>query len=197
MRRTSLGFLLIALLPAACAVAPPSGPSVLAVPGQGKDFNQFQVDEAQCRNYAQYRIGPVTPGQAANQSAVGSAAIGTLLGAAAGAAIGSVSGNLGAGAAIGAGTGLLVGSAAGASNAGIVGGDLQRQYDFAYIQCMTGKGQSIQSTAPGFPVYAAPAPYYAPYYYPTPAPFVGSFYFGGGPGYYGHGYYGRGYRGWR
>ena len=29
-----------------CAVAPPSGPSVMALPGSGKNFDQFRYDDA-------------------------------------------------------------------------------------------------------------------------------------------------------
>jgi hypothetical protein len=116
---------------AACAVAPPSGPSIYAMPAKGKDMAQFQGEEGNCRNYAQAQIGGGTPAGAANQAAVGSAAIGTALGATAGALLGSVSGNMGAGAAIGAGAGLLGGSAVGASNAQASGAGLQERYDMA------------------------------------------------------------------
>ena len=34
-----------ALALGACAVAPPSGPSFAALPGHGKSFEQFQVDD--------------------------------------------------------------------------------------------------------------------------------------------------------
>ena len=70
-----------------------------------------QRDDQYCQASAQQAIGYQSPGEAANQAAVGSAAVGTALGALAGAALGSVSGNVGAGAAIGAGTGLVAGSA--------------------------------------------------------------------------------------
>ena len=77
--------LLVPLSLAACAVPPPSGPSVLALPAKGKDLQTFQAEDMNCRNYATAQIGGNTPAQAANQAAVGSAAIGTGLGAAAGA----------------------------------------------------------------------------------------------------------------
>ena len=179
----------------ACAVAPPSGPSVLAVPGKDKSFAQFQQDDYSCRSYAQTVIGPTTPGQAGTNAAVGTAAAGTVIGAAAGALLGAAGGNAGAGAAIGAGSGLLLGTGVGAANAQSSSGSLQQSYDFAYIQCMTGNGENVQTaTAVPYPV-AVPYPTYAytPYYpYPEPyyAPPSISLGFGFGSGYYGR----RGYR---
>lgn len=148
----------------ACAVAPPTGPSVVALPGQGKSFAAFQEDDAVCRNYAAAQTNYASPAQAATQSAVGSAAIGTVLGAAAGAALGAAAGNAGAGAAIGAGSGLLLGGATGAGNAQASGATLQRRYDISYAQCMYAKGNTVQMP----PIMAGPYPYgpygpYAPY----------------------------------
>ncbi len=127
---------------AACATVP-TGPSVMALPGAGKSFDQFRIDDGSCRQYAYEQVGGVTGQQAAQRSAVSSAAVGTAVGAAAGAAIGSASGNMGAGAAIGAGTGLLFGSAAAAGyTSGFYYAD-QRRYDHAYLQCMYAKGNQI------------------------------------------------------
>ncbi len=180
------------LLLGACAAQPPTGPTVLAVPGKNKTFAQFQQDEATCRNYAQAQIGPTTPAQAGAQSAIGSAAVGTAVGAAAGALLGSVSGNVGAGAAIGAGSGLLLGSAVGAGNAQASSAALQQRYDFGYIQCMTANGEDVQAAPAAYPVAAYPAyPAYAygypAYAYPPVAIGIGV------GGYYGpHGYWGPG-----
>ena len=169
----------------ACAVAPPTGSSVLMFPPQGKDLAQFHKEDAACRGYAQQQIGYGSPQQAANQSAVGSAAVGTLVGGAAGALLGAAGGNPGAGAAIGAGGGLLAGSAVGAGNAQASAGTLQQPYDTAYLQCMTASGNKL-------PTYAAVMPYsYAPgsYYGASPywgAPAVGFGFFGGGWGHHHH-----------
>jgi hypothetical protein len=122
---------------AGCA-AMPAGPSVLVLPGTGKSFEQFQADEMNCRNYADYQIGGQSAQAAANQSAIGSAALGTAIGALAGAAVGG-----GRGAGVGAGGGLLVGSAAGTGASQASGYDLQRRYDYAYIQCMYAKGDRV------------------------------------------------------
>lgn len=199
-RAKRLAPLLAVTLPlavAACAVAPPTGPSIYAMPAKGKDLAQFQGEEGNCRNYAQAQIGGATPAGAANQAALGSAAVGTALGAAAGALIGSVSGNVGAGAAIGAGAGLLGGSAVGAGNAQASGAGLQERYDMAYAQCMASAGNTIAApqappVAYGAPVYVAPAYGYAvPYAYPAYPYYWGpsvSLGFYGGRGYYGRGY---------
>ncbi len=157
----------------ACAVAPPQGPTVMALPPQGKPFEAFQQDDAVCRGYAQQQTGGASAAQAATNSAVGSAVVGTALGAGIGAALGSVGGAVGAGAAIGGATGLLAGSAVGASNAQIAGGNIQGRYDTAYTQCMYSKGNTVQS-APGY------AGGYPPGYYPGY-----DYGYGYGPAYYG------------
>jgi hypothetical protein len=166
----------LAILPAlalsACAVAPPTGPTVVAMPGPGKTFPQFQQDDNTCRNYAGSRNAD--SGQAAanaSNNATTTAVAGTLIGAAAGALLGSLSGNVGAGAGIGAGAGLLGGAAVAGGNAQDAADSLQGRYDVSYAQCMVGNGESIQSPPPPPVVYAAPPPafygpppgYYAPY----------------------------------
>jgi hypothetical protein len=133
-------FMVVALT--ACATMP-SGPSVMSLPGTGKTFDQFRMDDAVCRQFAFEQIGGMTAQQAGQSSAVTSAAVGTVLGAAAGAAIGSVSGDMGAGAAIGAGSGLLFGSAVGQGYASASYYENQRRYDNAYIQCMYAKGNRV------------------------------------------------------
>ncbi len=157
----------------ACAVAPPQGPSVLALPPQGKTFQAFQQDDFTCRGYANQQTGGASAAQAATNSGVGSAVLGTALGAGLGAALGSVGGAVGAGAAIGGATGLLAGSAIGAGNAQAAGGNVQARYDSAYTQCMYSKGNTVQSAPSGYA-----GGYYGPGYYPGP-------YYGYGPGFYG------------
>lgn len=153
------------LVLAGCVTAP-TGPRVMALPGTSKSFDQFQVDDVSCRQYAQYSIGATDPTQAANNAAAANAATGAALGAAAGAIIGSATGQAGAGAAIGAGTGLLFGSASGANAAGYTYYQAQRQYDSAYLQCMYAKGNQV----PLGPSYG-PRPYgYPPPGAPLPPP---------------------------
>jgi hypothetical protein len=124
------------MLLGACATTP-TGPSVMALPGTGKSFEQFRVDDADCRQFALSQAG-TTAGQAGSDSGVRSAAVGTALGAVAGAVIG---GHRGAG--IGAGSGLLIGSAAGAEEAHGSSYTVQRRYDNGYVQCMYAKGQKV------------------------------------------------------
>jgi outer membrane lipoprotein SlyB len=160
----SLGVLCFAC--GGCASPGPATPSFAAMPGRGKSYEAFQRDDQYCQSSAQQAIGYQSPGQAANQAAVGTAAVGTALGAVAGAAIGSVSGNMGTGAALGAGTGLVAGSAIGAGNADAAGGSLQVRYDTVYAQCMTAKGNRIGGPPVAEPVYVYPPPYYwGPRYY--------------------------------
>jgi len=125
------------LLLGACTTIP-TGPSVMALPGTGKSFDQFRVDDAVCRQYALNQIGGASANDAAVAKGVTSAAIGAGIGALAGAAMG---GHENAGA--GAGMGLLAGSAIGASAGQASGYAAQRQYDNAYIQCMYAKGDRV------------------------------------------------------
>jgi hypothetical protein len=132
-------------LVAACAVTQPNGPTVMALPAQGKSLAVFHQEDGQCRNYAATKIGYASPGQAGAHAAVGSAAVGILVGAAAGSAIGAAAGNAGAGAAIGGAAGLVGGTAVGANNAVASKYDLQTSYDIAYTQCMYSLGNTVQN----------------------------------------------------
>jgi hypothetical protein len=149
---------------AACATIP-TGPSVMSLPGTGKSFEQFRIDDATCRQFAYEQVGGVTGQQAAQDAAVKSAVVGTIIGAAAGAAIGSASGDMGAGAAIGAGSGLLLGSAAGSGYSSGSYYEAQRRYDHAYLQCMYAKGNRI----PAYGRFTSPAPQ-APTGWESPPP---------------------------
>lgn len=157
MKYRSLVILLAVTGLSACVVMP-SGPSVMALPGTGKTFDQFRADDASCRQFAFQQVGGTSPDQAATNSAVGSAVVGTAIGAAAGAAFGG-----GTGAAIGAGAGLLTGSAVGMGAAQNSGYGTQRRYDYAYLQCMYAAGDRVPvqgrlSTAPPNGAYYTPPP---------------------------------------
>jgi len=170
VRRRWVTLGLIVLIAGGC-VTVPTGPSVMALPGTGKTFEQFQADDAVCRQWALRQTG-TTPEAAATQSTVGGAAIGTVGGAALGAALGAVSGHAGTGAAIGAGGGLLVGTAAGASAGQTSGLNAQRRYDNSYQQCMYSNGNQIpvrgRAAAPaGAPPPPPPPP---PFGVPPPPP---------------------------
>jgi hypothetical protein len=138
MRRIFQGSSLLGLLLLAGCATVPTGPSVMSLPGTGKSFDQFRIDDADCRGYAYEQVGGATADRAATQSGITSAAVGTVIGAAAGAAIGG-----GRGAGIGAGSGLVVGSLAGTGAAQTSAYGSQRRYDHAYIQCMYAKGHRV------------------------------------------------------
>jgi hypothetical protein len=140
----------------------PTGPNVMVLPGVGKPFDQFQVDDVVCRQYAQQQTG-IVPGQASSQYTLSGAAIGTILGAGAGAAIGAAAGRPDVGAAVGGGTGLLFGTAAGAESGTTETGRLQWRYDVAYVQCMYAKGNQV-------PGAAAPSSYVPPRPHAPPPP---------------------------
>jgi uncharacterized protein YcfJ len=169
MIRKFLGLLSVGALCLAvggCASNGPAQPLVPVMPGKGKSYAAFQREDAACQGAAQQAIGHQSPGQAANDAAVSSAAVGTGLGALAGAAIGSMSGNVGAGAAIGAGTGLVAGGVVGSDRANQAGGSLQARYDTVYAQCMTASGNVVAAPPPPpVVVYERPEPVYVEPYY--------------------------------
>lgn len=119
-------------------VSLPTGPSVMVLPGTGKNFDQFRYDDQYCRRYSVSQLGGSVPQQAYLNSGLGSAVAGAGLGAGVGAAIGG-----GTGAAIGAGTGLAAGSMSGATAANVSGYEAQEYYDMNYIQCMYALGHRV------------------------------------------------------
>ncbi|QSN64910.1 glycine zipper family protein [Caballeronia sp. M1242] len=170
MNYRRLVFLLALTGLSACTVMP-SGPSVMALPGSTKTFDQFRADDASCRQFALQQVGGVSADQAATNSAVGSAVVGTAIGAAAGAAFGG-----GSGAAIGAGAGLLTGSAFGVGAAQSSGYGVQRSYDYAYLQCMYAAGDkvpvsgAVRTVTPNGAYSAPPPPPPPPGVQPPPPP---------------------------
>jgi hypothetical protein len=162
---TSFLFAVCPLLLLAGCVTAPTGPSVMALPGSGKTFEQFRYDDADCRQYAQLQTGGADRSGA--DAGVRSAAVGTVVGAIAGAAMG---GHEGAG--VGAGAGLLFGSMIGAGTAQGSAYGTQRGYDNAFIQCMYAKGHKVpvsgsmmmrnQTPAPANATPAQPSGYYPP-----------------------------------
>jgi hypothetical protein len=136
--RSRVSLSLAALALCACASVP-TGPSVMALPGSGKNFDQFRLDEMDCRQYSSAQIGGTTANQAAIDSGIKSGVVGSVIGAAAGAAIGGDSRAAG----VGAGVGLLGGSLAGGEAGRSSGSELQRRYDIAFVQCMYAKGHRV------------------------------------------------------
>jgi len=172
-RSLKIGLLGALLVVAGCATMP-TGPSVRVLPAPGKSFEQFQADDAICRQWAERQVG-MKPQERADQNTATGAVAGTVIGGGLGAAMGAVGGHAGAGAAIGAGTGLLFGTAAGASSGEASGYEAQRRYDNTYVQCMYAKGNQVpgvvrqvprrtMSAPPPPPDYDSPPPDY----YPTP-----------------------------
>jgi hypothetical protein len=159
-------YFIVALALGGCA-APLEGPSVMALPGTGRGFDQFRVGDSACRAYAFDQVGGRTVSGTATETAVASAAVGTAVGAAIGAAANGSQG-AGTGAAIGLGLGTLTGAGLGAD----AGYGVQRRYDNAYVQCMYAKGNRVpvsgdfaQASAPS---WTEPAP--SPSRYRPPPP---------------------------
>lgn len=139
IRPLKIGGSMLVLAVIAGCVSVPGGPSQMSLPGTGKSFDQFRADDQDCRQYASLQSGGATPDQAASDSGVKSAAVGTVVGAAAGAAIGGSSGAAG----VGAGIGLLGGALAGSGAAHASSYSLQQRYDIGYTQCMYAKGHKV------------------------------------------------------
>ena len=151
-----------ALLISACAT-PPTGPTVLVLPAANKPFEVFQQEQDACKQYAGSQVAGQA--EASNQSAVGSAALGTVLGAGLGAAIGNHQG-----AGVGAAMGAIVGSSAGANASGYGQRSIQGQYDNAYLQCMVAKGNTIAGNPRVARAIAAPQVVYVTPTYASPGP---------------------------
>ena len=125
----------------ACATMP-TGPSVMVLPGAGLSFDRFSNDNAVCQQFALAQVGGASANQAAMNSGVASAALGTAIGAAYGAAVDG-----GKGAAYGAGAGLLAGGLVGTGTASSSMAINQQRYDAAFIQCMYAKGHQVPVSA--------------------------------------------------
>lgn len=182
MRRVAISLSMLGVLGlSACVVLPPSGPSLQALPGSRQSFEQFQFDDAACRQYATAQIGGRSAAETAQESAGASAVAGTAIGALAGAAIGGNS----QGAAVGAGIGLLTGAMAGMDASQTSYYIAQRRFDSAYYQCMYARGHKVpasgryaqqvraQPAQPSTPLAPPPNAAVPPPNAPTPAsPYV-------------------------
>ena len=131
---------------AGCAMQP-VGPTVSVFPAPYKPFEVFQQDQYECGQYAGSQVAGMA--EKANNRALGSAAIGTVLGLALGAATGD-----GHAASFGGVAGAAVGGTIGADQSERAGFSLQRRYDIAFAQCMYSRGNQV----PGFQRSAAPPP---------------------------------------
>jgi hypothetical protein len=79
--RLALPVGLVAIALTGCAVIPPSGPSVVALPPSGKPMNVFQQEDYACRDYAFRSDNAGAPAHSAIPEGVGSTAVGTVGGA--------------------------------------------------------------------------------------------------------------------
>ncbi|MGH7155935.1 MAG: peptidoglycan-binding domain-containing protein [Acetobacteraceae bacterium] len=155
-RRSWRGRLAVALVPAGllagCAQTP-MGPTVQVMPGPGKSFDAFQMDQMGCKQFAEQSVA----GQAqnANIRGVATGAITTALGAGLGAAVGG-----GRGAGIGAASGALGGGAIGGVTSSNAQVGIQQQYDNAFAKCMFAKGNSVPGMG-SMMVQSPPAPAYS------------------------------------
>ena len=163
---------LVTLFTGAC-VSVPSGPSVMVLPGSGKPFDQFQNDDADCRQFASQQVGTTVNESGAKNTATG-AVLGTVIGAALGAAIGAAVGSPATGAAVGAGTGLFGGTAVGSGNAQAAQGSVQRRYDASYVQCMYARGNQVPVSRGSMPAYTHTQPAAAAVPPPPPPPPAGT-----------------------
>jgi len=127
--------LILAALVSGCASAP-TGPSVMVLPGLGKSFEQFNADDAACRQWGLQATGR-TP--AAEATTGGTSAVG-----------GTPSGDAG-------------GTASTAPAAPVTGGitysgqEGQWRYDIAYQQCMYSRGHQIPGVPAAYRGVSAPA----------------------------------------
>ncbi|MBU9811003.1 glycine zipper family protein [Rahnella sp. SL6] len=164
-RFTPLAVITLAAALSGC-VSSPTRPGVMVLPGTGKDYQQFRMDEMACRSDAYSSVNGGA--QTANNNAVNTAAAGTVVGAAAGALLGAASHQAGAGALVGAGSGLLLGSAMGSNGAGVSSGNLQDQYNTVYTQCMYAKGNKVPVDARyDYGLQSHTQPEVPPDYYPA------------------------------
>jgi hypothetical protein len=143
--RKVIAFTAAGALLTGCAQTP-LGPTVQVMPGPGKSFEAFQVDQSSCKVFAADQV----KGQAeqSNQRAVGAAVLTTVLGAGLGAAVGGGWGAAGQGAGIGAATGAATGTAIGADMSANDQYNIQVQYDNSFSQCMYAKGEMVPGYAP-------------------------------------------------
>ncbi|MFC0397290.1 glycine zipper domain-containing protein [Paraburkholderia rhizosphaerae] len=151
-----------------CAIAPPTYPTITALPPKGKSLNEFQQDDYSCRAYASQTIDGSAGVANAGKAGLAAPAIGTAAGAAAGALIGAGAGNAGVGAAIGAGAGLVLGGLKGSQQHAQSEAGLQAQYNNVYAQCITAKGDTIATPgprvlSPASTLIYVPSYYYVPY----------------------------------
>jgi hypothetical protein len=126
----------VALL-AGCATQP-LGPTIPAMPPQGKSMDAFNQDESYCEQYADDRASGRV--QQADDKELRNGAIGAALGAGIGALAGNTKGAIAGG--------IIGGVLGGASGSGRDQAHVQRLYDISYAQCMKAKGNEVPMGRP-------------------------------------------------
>jgi hypothetical protein len=112
----------------------PEGPSIRALPGTGKTFEEFRAADDACRQHSFEQVQGVRPDLGGTETDQKRAVSETAVAAARG-------GSMGAGedAVTESGTGSTMRPDLGAVSAR----DLQHRYDFAYVDCMYTKGHRV------------------------------------------------------
>lgn len=162
MRKIPLAFSAVsALLLLSGCVTAPNGPSFEAMPGHGKSMQAFDADESACEQYADDRVAGRV--KQANDEQTRNTVIGTALGVGLGAAVGNTQGAI-----VGGAAGAAIGG--NANDPGWKQMSIQRQYDYAYAQCMQERGNNVPGPGygPSRDGYGPPPP--PPGYGPPPPP---------------------------
>ncbi|HEY2033706.1 MAG TPA: hypothetical protein VGH02_08465 [Rhizomicrobium sp.] len=146
------------LLLTGCVTAP-EGPSFSAMPGQGKNLQAFDRDDYDCQHYADDRVAGRV--DRANDKSTANTILGAAIGAGLGAAVGDTKGAI-----VGGTAGGLIGNAS--SDPGYKQYGVQREYDAAYAQCMTSRGNLVPQPGPRYRGDYPPPP--PPGYGPPPPP---------------------------
>ena len=151
----------VALL-AGCVEPPPgpAQPTVMAVPGQGKDYAAFQQDDGYCRQTAGNATGNVNPSAAAAQNGGGNGGNRHRIGSR-GWRVCWVrrAGTRGRGRRSAQAAGYCWAAPMGRITPPIPGGSIQHQYNMVYAQCMIAHGDQVQGPY-GRP-YGPPPGYYS------------------------------------
>ena len=145
------------------ATVTPPGPTIAALPGTGKTYSQFTIDDNYCRQLATGQAG--NPSEILQSQQVG----GTILGVIAGTLFGlGVGGSRpGPEMAVGAAAGGITGTVIGTQTGQVASMTAQQRWDSVYLGCMYGFGHKI----PGYQEpQQQPAPAPAPQIPPPPPP---------------------------